>query len=371
LIGIINNKNAYRGAVTPISSKHISTLSRGTVMPSNYIYTPYFYIIQHKETHKKYAGSRWAKECNPKEFMKEGGYTTSSKTINEIIKSQGLNIFEIVDIITIDELNIPFGTNSIYDYETWFLITNNCANSDNWYNSHNNMGMAFGTKTFIDSSKETFLKKYGVVNPFESSIIKEKIKQSNNDSLGVDYPMQSKLVQDKSKKSCQEKYGYDYTSQVPEIRKKQTKTRFNKNNGKYFSNESLDKKQDTCLEKYGVTNPMQYDEFIFKSKNTKLDKYGDENYNNIEKNKKTRLQKYGDENYNNIEKNKETCLKNYGVDNVFKSESVKQKIYDTNLSLYGVKYISEIKVKCPYCDKVGGKPSMSRWHFDNCKYKEK
>jgi len=27
------------------------------------------------------------------------------------------------------------------------------------------------------------------------------------------------------------------------------------------------------------------------------------------------------------------------------------------------------KVKCPFCSKIGGKPAMIRFHFDNCKYK--
>ena len=25
------------------------------------------------------------------------------------------------------------------------------------------------------------------------------------------------------------------------------------------------------------------------------------------------------------------------------------------------------KGECPYCNKVGGKPAMIRWHFNNCK----
>lgn len=29
------------------------------------------------------------------------------------------------------------------------------------------------------------------------------------------------------------------------------------------------------------------------------------------------------------------------------------------------------KVECPYCQKVGGESIMKRWHFENCKYKEK
>ena len=24
-------------------------------------------------------------------------------------------------------------------------------------------------------------------------------------------------------------------------------------------------------------------------------------------------------------------------------------------------------IKCPHCDKIGTKPTMVRWHFDNCK----
>jgi hypothetical protein len=28
------------------------------------------------------------------------------------------------------------------------------------------------------------------------------------------------------------------------------------------------------------------------------------------------------------------------------------------------------QIVCPYCNKKGGKPSMTRWHFDNCKEKK-
>ena len=28
-------------------------------------------------------------------------------------------------------------------------------------------------------------------------------------------------------------------------------------------------------------------------------------------------------------------------------------------------------VTCPHCTKTGGKPVMNRWHFNNCKQKEK
>jgi len=34
------------------------------------------------------------------------------------------------------------------------------------------------------------------------------------------------------------------------------------------------------------------------------------------------------------------------------------------------KGISRNKIKCPYCDKIGGEGIMNRWHFENCKHKK-
>lgn len=31
------------------------------------------------------------------------------------------------------------------------------------------------------------------------------------------------------------------------------------------------------------------------------------------------------------------------------------------------KGISKDIIECPYCNKIGGKPAMNRWHFNNCK----
>lgn len=30
---------------------------------------------------------------------------------------------------------------------------------------------------------------------------------------------------------------------------------------------------------------------------------------------------------------------------------------------------SKPQVQCPYCNKIGGEPSMKRWHFEKCRYK--
>jgi hypothetical protein len=47
--------------------------------------------------------------------------------------------------------------------------------------------------------------------------------------------------------------------------------------------------------------------------------------------------------------------------NIPNSESQKKKISE---SLSG---IEKEKVQCPHCSKTGGKPAMTRFHFNNCK----
>ena len=31
--------------------------------------------------------------------------------------------------------------------------------------------------------------------------------------------------------------------------------------------------------------------------------------------------------------------------------------------------IPKKQISCPYCPKIGGVPSMTRWHLNNCKYR--
>jgi hypothetical protein len=112
---------------------------------------PYFYIIKHKISGKQYAGSRWMSGCHPSELLQVDGYYTSSNTVHSLIDSDGLESFEIVDIVILDD---P------YTYETHFLKENNCAESDNWLNKHNNESKPppYGSKHF----KQLMIEKYGV-----------------------------------------------------------------------------------------------------------------------------------------------------------------------------------------------------------------
>ena len=169
---------------------------------------------------------KYAKFSNPDTFMVGGGYTTSSPTINSIIKNEGLYSFEILRIDTnLDGL-------SAYDYETLFLVCNNCAESTDWYNKHNNnLGISFGTKNYTES----MLAKYNVEHNSQTKEFKKQYKQTCLDKFGVDNPMKSLVTQNKSKQTCLEKYGVEYSLQSPIIQQK---------------------RKQTCLENSGYDNPF-------------------------------------------------------------------------------------------------------------------
>ena len=269
-------------------------------MTSKSIYLPYFYIIQHKLTKKMYAGSRWAKGCHPNEFMQPDGYTTSSPTINSIIEQEGIDSFEILRIDTnLDGL-------SAYDYESLFLQTIDCANSSDWYNGHNNSGMAFGLDKFYEKSRETLMLRYGVTHNSHMIGYRDKVK-STCEAL---YENENYNNPEKNKETCLERYGdwainiarndfcvkngVDNVSQIPGISKKVA---------------------DTKEERYGSYTFNNRE----KARLTSLETYGNENYNNPQMIKQTKLEKYGDSNYTNREKAKSTMLSNIGYDNPSKN----------------------------------------------------
>jgi hypothetical protein len=59
------------------------------------IYHPYFYIIQHISSGRYYAGVKYAKDSNPDDLLKSGGYQTSSKIVKQIILEEGFESFVI------------------------------------------------------------------------------------------------------------------------------------------------------------------------------------------------------------------------------------------------------------------------------------
>ena len=106
----------------------------------------YFYIIQHIESGKKYAGSRYKSHCNPEELLKPDGYWTSSDIVYDIIQNDGCDAFRIIEILT------EFGDLTARKYEDKFLRINECRKSDDWINLPTNHPR---------KSKEPFILKAG------------------------------------------------------------------------------------------------------------------------------------------------------------------------------------------------------------------
>jgi hypothetical protein len=201
-----------------------------------YPHVPYFYVIEHVTSGKKYAGCRYAKGCNPVEFMQHGGYYTSSSTVKQIIDEEGLKSFKIIEIKT--------DIGDVYEYETKFLVENDCAASEQWLNQHNNIGMALGTEEFkaamftkhgVENSmhseeckrkhRQTMLKNHGVEYPGQSEEAKEKLRQTMLKNYGVENPMQSEIVKEKYRQTCLKNYGVENAGQAKEQRERASRFR--------------------------------------------------------------------------------------------------------------------------------------------------
>ena len=90
------------------------------------------------------------------------------------------------------------------------------------------------------------LQKYGVENPMQSDLIKNKAKITNLKKYGVENPMQSDSVKDKVKATNIKRYG--------------------------FSSILADKERmkNSMLQKYGVENPMQVASIFEKAQKSKF-----------------------------------------------------------------------------------------------------
>lgn len=215
--------------------------------------TPYFYIIRHKLTNKRYAGSRWAKNCDPSELLKEDGYFTSSNSIHNLIKHDGLDSFEILKII---ELEDP------YKYETQFLLENDCANSNEWFNMHNNEKKPepYGSIGF----KTAMLLKYGVEHNTSIPEVKQRMIASAKET----YKDNPKMLKDRALKIAESKRKNGTTGKG--MPKKHT------NNGKTGKWERLEEHKDAISKRqktqsnFVKNNPMNNQESRTKISESKI-----------------------------------------------------------------------------------------------------
>lgn len=153
-----------------------------------------------------------------------------------------------------------------------------------------------GIKLRTDEIKNTCLKKYNCINPFQVNKIKEKIKNTWIQKYGVDNPQKDKEIKEKT--------------------------------------------QITSLIKYGVLNAGGSEIAVQKIKETQIKNWGRiylGSPEQLKKSKETKLNKYGDENYNNMNKNIETCLINYGVKYFLQSDERKKRQDEFNIKILNSK----------------------------------
>ena len=227
------------------------------------IYSPYFYIIQHINSGKYYAGVKYAENANPDQFLKFNGYQTSSTIIKQIILEEGLDSFVIRKIKVFET-----GEEAL-DYESRFLRRVNAAFNDNFLNRSNNSISTLNVDW--EKRKQGNVEKYGYEYAMQSEFIKNKGKQTNLEKYGCENVFQNEDIKYKSKQTMVEKYGYEYPSQVPEFLEKQKQTNLEKYGFSYITQtpEFQEKSKQTMLERYGVSNISQSPEIKEKKKEKK------------------------------------------------------------------------------------------------------
>lgn len=109
------------------------------------IYKPYFYIIQHIQTSKYYAGVKYGKNANPENLLRPDGYQTSSNIIKQIILEEGLVSF-VIRKIKIFETGVE-----ALDYESRFLRKVNAAFNIAFLNRCNNSLISPFGQEFTDN----------------------------------------------------------------------------------------------------------------------------------------------------------------------------------------------------------------------------
>lgn len=192
-----------------------------------FIYTPYFYIIQDTRNGMYYAGAKWGQDADPSKFMIEGGYTTSSDTIKELIEQHGIESFFIRRIKTFKTAD------EAYNYETRFLRKLDVRNHPKFYNGHNN---EFGYLS-QEKYKRIMILKYGVDHNMKVPEIQiSRIKNINKKWGSYSNMLIETGGIEKSQKTSEKRYGNKYAFLLPH---------------------AIKAKEEVNMTKYGVKNPFQ------------------------------------------------------------------------------------------------------------------
>ena len=157
----------------------------------------------------------------------------------------------------------------------------------------------------------------------------------------------------KAKITCLLTYGVTNPAKVKHIQDKATQTRYSRNNGKFFSDDTVVRRRQTNIARYGYPQgPLD------KQQATKERLYGYK-YINVDAARKTKLERYGSETYSNVAKAQQTKLAKYGnkLGDVKKQQATKLAKYR---SIYGPNAIEHaVQTKIERYGGVFGKPEMA------------
>jgi hypothetical protein len=109
----------------------------------------YFYLLQHEDSGKKYAGVRYAKGCHPSELLVK--YFTSSRIVKSLLKDNPV-CFEVLEIKKFEDKEDAIA------YELSFIKENNAHLSEDWFNQ------AAAKAINPDAVRQACLDRYGVEN---------------------------------------------------------------------------------------------------------------------------------------------------------------------------------------------------------------
>jgi len=204
-------------------------------------------------------------------------------------------------------------------------------------------------KCTIEKRERTSFQIYGVNNPNQSIIIKEKIKNTNFEKYGAS---QSPTIKVNREKTMLERYGSKYPLQVNEFKEKQENTCLEKFGVRCtFENEEIKLKvKESNIKNNGVEYPMQSPIIFEKSKSTSMKKYG---FSNPAKNKEVQ------------EKAKQTSLFNNGVEYSMQSKLVQEKAVNTNIERYNRQYSTQSHISLESLEIMNSKEKFSELLINN------
>lgn len=160
------------------------------------------------------------------------------------------------------------------------------------------------TKLSSATRRQTNLDRYGVENPFQSSLSKEKSKQTCLARYGTTKACQHVGVKDKIKQTNLDRYGVENPMQSGNIRAKARSTNNQRYGADYIlqTEQGLNAYRNTMQQRYGVDNPIKNQDIRAKAVSTNRDRYGvdypTQSYQVRQKIQQTNNNKYGARNYN-------------------------------------------------------------------------